>query len=391
MLLTFAVAMWMAQDPASGWRAEMERGKQAWSRQDYTAAAAALNSAAEAAREAGGTAVLECLRALAGVHRSQGDHARAESVLARALESAEESLEVAAALGELSAAQRAQGRIEPALASIERAIRLREARPDSRREDLARDLTTAAVLRLQAGATEAGTETLQRAVKEWDTAAPGDARSLPALEALAAAHRDAARYAEAEPLLWRALRLRESSGSPDSAEVISVVDSLAYVEFGLKKMDEAETLYKRLLALWERNAGPEHPMVALTLDKMAEFYAFQQRYADAETCARQAAALRSKTHVASLNQTGRILLMQAKLSEAEEWYGRTIKIGDLAQAEDETLDPPLRIYAKVLRALNRDEEANALERRVKDALMRKADREGRRPSPVKLPAAGPRQ
>ncbi len=221
-------------------------------------------------------------------------------------------------------------------------------------------------------------------------ASPGDAHSLPALKALAGAYRDAARYAGAEPLLWRALRLRESTGSPDSAEVITVVDSLAYVEFGLKKMDDAEALYKRLLALWERNAGPGHPMVALTLDKMAEFYAFQQRYADAETYARRATTLRARTHVASLNQTGRILLMQAKLSEAEEWYGRTIKIGDLAQAEDDALDPPLRIYAKVLRSLKRDQEADALDKRLKDALLRKADREGRRPSPVKPQPAGPR-
>lgn len=93
-----------------------------------------------------------------------------------------------------------------------------------------------------------------------------------------------------------------------------MVDSLAYVEFGLKKMDDAEALCRRLLALWERNAVPGHPMVTLTLDKMAEFYAFQQRYADAETYARRATTLRARTHVASLNQNGRILLMQAKLS-----------------------------------------------------------------------------
>jgi len=146
-------------------------------------------------------------------------------------------------------------------------------------------------------------------------------------------------------------------------------------------MPEAETLYKRMLDLWRKSAGPDHPMVALTLDKMAEFYAFQQRYAEAEQCASAALEMRMKTHIASLNQTGRILIMQSKIADAEDLYHRTIQIGDLAHAPDEAMDPPLRVYATILRAENRPQEAAAIEKRVKDALLRKADREGRREPP----------
>jgi hypothetical protein len=126
-------------------------------------------------------------------------------------------------------------------------------------------------------------------------------------------------------------------------------------------------------------------MLALTFDKMAEFYAFQQRYPEAEKFAIQALALRTKMHLGSLNQTGRILLMEAKLKEAEDLYRRSVQIGDLAEAPDDALDPVLRIYAKLLRELKRDDEAEKLETRVKDALLRKADKEGRRPSPVTIP------
>ena len=157
------------------------------------------------------------------------------------------------------------------------------------------------------------------------------------------------------------------------------------MEFGLKKFAEAEVLYKRLAALWEKNAGADHPMLALTFDKMAEFYAFQQRYEEAEKFARDALALRTKMHVASLNQTGRILLMEAKLEEAENLYRTALQIGDLAEAPDDVLDPVLRTYAAVLRTLKRDDEAAALDARVKDALLRKTDREGRRSSPVTPP------
>jgi tetratricopeptide (TPR) repeat protein len=206
------------------------------------------------------------------------------------------------------------------------------------------------------------------------------------MEALATAYRDRSQYLEAEPLVLRALRLRETADGPESAEVIAAVDSLAYVEFGLKKFAEAEVLFRRLLALWEANGGPDHPMTALTHDKMAEFFAFQQRYGEAEKSARQALAVRTKLHLASLNQTGRVFLMEAKLAEADDLYHRAVQIGDLAQAPDEALDPLLRVYAKILRELKRDSEADPLELRVKNAILRRADKEGRRPSPVKPPA-----
>ena len=59
-----------------------------------------------------------------------------------------------------------------------------------------------------------------------------------------------------------------------------------------------------------------------------------------------------------------------------------MQIGDLAKAPDDVMDPVLRVYAGILREEKRAEEAKALDQRVKDALSRKGDREGRLPSPV---------
>jgi len=241
------------------------------------------------------------------------------------------------------------------------------------------------VLRQQAGQEEPAIELLKRAIQEWNLAQPGDPQCLQAIEALAGIYRDGSQYAEAEPLLLRAVRLREAADGPETAELIPSVDSLAYVEFGLQKYPEAEAQYKRLLSLWEKNAGQDHPMVALTLDKMAEFYAAQHRYEEAEKSAMEALALRAKTYIASLNQTGRVLLMEAKLDDAADLYLRTVQIGDLAKAPDEVMDAPLRIYTWILREMKRDPEAAAIEKRIKDALLRKADREGRRPAPPPIP------
>lgn len=125
-------------------------------------------------------------------------------------------------------------------------------------------------------------------------------------------------------------------------------------------------------------------MVALTLDKMAEFYAAQQRYAEAGKVANEALAIRAKSYIGSLNQTGRVLLMEGKLDDAEDLYRRTVQVGDLAKAPDDVMDAPLRIYAEVLHKMQRDDEAAAVEKRLKAALLRKADREGRRPAPIQV-------
>jgi hypothetical protein len=386
MLLTPA----LADDPPDA-RAELDKGRQAYAQQQYAAALARFDAAEKDARTAGDALVLlECLRLRAAVQRDSGDAAHADLSLASAAGEAarsfgETSPELATVLEEIATVNRAQGRAEPALAAIEKAIKIREAQTGLERAGLARDLTLAAALHQQAEQVEPAIELLQRAIQEWNLAQPGDPQSLPAIEALAGIYRDRSQYADAEPLLQRAVRMREAADGLESPELIPSVDSLAYVEFGLQKYPEAEALYKRLRGLWEKNAGADHPMVALTLDKMAEFYAAQQRYPEAETVASAALELRAKAYIASLNQAGRVLLMEAKMEDAEDLYRRTAQIGELAKAPDDVMDSPLRIYARVLRAQKRDDEAAVVEKRVKDALLRKADREGRRPAPGAAP------
>ena len=379
--------------PGVDWKAEIEKGNQAIAARDYAEATARFQSAlAQVETEPGEDAgVLAAIRGCATGSRLQGRIADAEQYLSRAVVVAvrlhgDTSLEVAALLSELAAAQRSNGRRQEALTTLQSAVRIRQSRTDGNAEDLARDLTGVATLQVALGDSRFAEETLKQALTAWEAAvAPDSPQLLPVLDALGSIYRASADYEKAEPLYLRALRVCEAALGPDSSELLLTLDSLAYVYFGQRKFTEAEPVYKRLLALWESSAGPEHPMVALTLDKMAEFYAFQQRFEEAEKAASAALTIRTTAHIASLNQVGRVLLMEAKLGEAEDLYRRAIGIGDLAKAPDEMLDPLLRIYAKVLRAGNRPREADAVDKRVKDALLQKADREGRRPSPVKLP------
>jgi tetratricopeptide (TPR) repeat protein len=391
--------LFLAQDAApkaKDWQDSYEAGKQAYRNRDYAEAAARLAESLELAQSSpvAVPGMMDMVRLLASVRRLRGEYGEAEKLLQRLSDvttetSGPDSAEVAALLSELSMVQRAQGRLNEALATIQKAIGIREKR-QTPSEDLAQELTAAAMLRLRLGQGDAALEALKRALDAWDAVAPGDPRCLPALEALANIYRDRSQYAESEPLYLSALKMREAASGPNGAELIATIDSLAYVYFGLKRYTEAGPLYKRLLALWETSASPEHPMVALTLDKMAEFYAAQGRYPEAEELVRRALSIRANMHIGSMHQAGRIYLMEAKLEEADDLYGCAIKIGDLAKVPDDVMDPLLRVYAKVLRELNRGQDADALERRVKEALLRKADREGRRPSPANAKPAGVR-
>src|SRR5258708_4036090 len=298
------------------WRAQFNGGKQGYARQAYVEAVTQLSGALADADDA---TMTETSRLLAAVHREMGDPAQAERVLmteaARCLKRDPNDVRLAPIMEDIAAIKRSRSQLEKAMSSMETAVHIREQHSESPRIEVARDYTSLAMMRYEVQGAEGALTALERAVREWDTAAPGDLQSLVAIEALATAYREVKNCAGAEPLLRRALRLREAVSGPEGAEVISSVDSLAYVEFGLEKMDEAETLYKRLLALWVKNAGPEHPMVALALDKMAEAYTHQQRYEDAQKCTDQALALRAKVHLASLRQSGQLLVLQGKTSE----------------------------------------------------------------------------
>ena len=393
LLLALASPVLAAEDPATQWKTEIESGRKAIAARNYSAAAESFRAALAHAEAVPGEAagVVEALRACARGARLLDRFEDAEQFLSRAVSLSGEkfgdaSPEIASALSELAGVQRAREKRAEALASLRKAVRIRQNLPDVKREDVAKDVTAVALLEVALNDVKAAKETLAQAIGAWEAAAgPDSVQLLPALDALGRIYRDAADYDQAEPLYSRSIEIREAAMGRDSSDLLAALDSMAYVYFGQKKLPQAEATYKRLLALWIASAGPDHPMVALTHDKLAEFYAFQQRYPEAEAESSQALTLRTAQHLASLQQTGRILLMEAKMKEAEDHYRRAVQIGDLGKAPDEAMDPVLRIYATVLRTANHPQEADAIDKRVKEALFRKGEREGRRPSPVKLP------
>ena len=77
------------------------------------------------------------------------------------------------------------------------------------------------------------------------------------------------RYAEAEPLLKRALAIREQQLGTDHPDTATSLGNLAELYSTQGKYAEAEPLLKRALAIWEQQLGIDHPNTATTRNNYA--------------------------------------------------------------------------------------------------------------------------
>jgi tetratricopeptide (TPR) repeat protein len=99
---------------------------------------------------------------------------------------------------------------------------------------------------------------------------------------------------EAEPLYQRALSIREKALRLEDLAVPYSLKRLAGLYQTQGEYGKAEPLYQRALTIWEKALGEQHPRLAWILDGLAELYYAQGEYAEAENRYKQALALREK-------------------------------------------------------------------------------------------------
>ena len=369
------------------WMVETSAGRRNFAEGKYAEAVASYRAALAKAEEskAETAAIAPLLQPLAAALKVGGDPAEAQRVLERLLPLVAElhgaqGHPYADVLVEIANVQRMQDLRKEASETITKVVQIRSALGLS--EALAKDATLAGAIFQEMGDSEGAKNYYTQALAFWGALPTSGLQVLTVLDPLVAIYRDESAYRDTEIYCLWALRLREATLGPKHSELIATLDSLAYALFGQKKYEEAEPVYLRLLAIWEGSAGAEHPMVALTLDKMVEFYSAQKLYDKAAPLSQRSQAMRTKAVLESFHRTGRVLIGEQKLPEAIDLYQRAIKIGENAKVPDESMEGLLRTYALVLAHSGRKEESAAVEKRLKDAIIGKADREGtRRPQP----------
>jgi tetratricopeptide (TPR) repeat protein/DNA-binding XRE family transcriptional regulator len=145
--------------------------------------------------------------------------------------------------------------------------------------------------------------------------------------------RERGAYGEAEPLLQRALRIREQVLGTDHPDVARTLNYLANVYWQQSKYGKAEPLLQRALRIREQVLGPNHPEVANTLHNLATLFLAQGNYGAAEPLYQQALRIVEQSlgpnhlNVAStLHNLASLFLTRGSYVAAEPLYQQALRI-----------------------------------------------------------------
>jgi tetratricopeptide (TPR) repeat protein len=184
--------------------------------------------------------------------------------------------------------------------------------------------------------------------------------------------RNLGNYAEAEPLLRRALAVDERSLGPNHPNVATCLNNLAALLHDTNRLKEAESLYRRALAIDEQSFGANDPRVATCLNNLSQLLQATNRLEEAESLYRRALAIDEQGFGPShprvavhLNNLAELLKATNRLDEAEPFYRRALAIDENGLGPNHPrVASHLNNLAQLLQAINRPDEAKALYRRA---------------------------
>ncbi|OYW74057.1 MAG: hypothetical protein B7Z37_19280 [Verrucomicrobia bacterium 12-59-8] len=180
------------------------------------------------------------------------------------------------------------------------------------------------------------------------------------------------RLAEAEPLMRRALQIDEASYGPEHPDVAIDLNNLAQLLQARNRLAEAEPLMRRALQIDEASYGPEHPNVAIRLNNLAQLLKVTNRLAEAEPLMRRALQIDEASFGAEhpkvairLNNLAQLLQATNRLAEAEPLMRRALEIDEASYGPEHPMVAiRLNNLAQLLKDTNRLAEAEPLMRRA---------------------------
>ncbi len=135
---------------------------------------------------------------------------------------------------------------------------------------------------------------LKDALREAEAFGAEDPRLAVTLNNLGLLYEVQKKYAEAEPLLQRALAIREKSLGPEHLDVAKSLSNLGAIYRAQGRYPEAEPLLRRALTIGEKVLGPEHPDLAISLENYAGLLRRLGRDGEASGLEARAKAIRAK-------------------------------------------------------------------------------------------------
>jgi len=180
------------------------------------------------------------------------------------------------------------------------------------------------------------------------------------------------RYAEAEPLIRRALAITEASYGSDHPSVAATLNNLARLLQDTNRLAEAEPSMRRALAITAARYGPDHPDVALPVNNLAGLLYDTNRRTEAEPLYRRALEITEASYgpdpprlAIALNNLAQLLQDTNRPEEAEPLFRRALAIDEASYGPDHpAVARDLSNLAGLLRTTDRPAEAEPLMRRA---------------------------
>jgi tetratricopeptide (TPR) repeat protein len=164
--------------------------------------------------------------------------------------------------------------------------------------------------------------------------------------------RERTRYAEAKPLLERALTIQEKTLGAEHRDTATILNNLAGLYDDQGEYGKALPLSERALAIREKALGAEHPSTAVSLNNLAGLYEAQGEYGKALPMYERALAIREKALGTEHPDTATSLNNLAGLYEAQGEYGKALPLYERALAiREKTLGAKRRETATSLNNL----------------------------------------
>ncbi len=155
----------------------------------------------------------------------------------------------------------------------------------------------------------------------------------PGLTAKAVSLQSRGKYAEAEPLLRKALAASAEALGPKHPQAARGYNNLASLFYSQGRFREAEGLYRQALAIWEEALGPSHPLTASTRGAVGLSLHSQGRAREAEPLLRKALAVQEAVlgprHPETARGSNNLALSldaQGRYREAEPLYRQALAV-----------------------------------------------------------------
>ncbi len=328
---------------------------------------------------------------LADVLEKQARYDESEQLFRQVLEIREQELglehvDVADCLGHLGILASIRGQYAEAESQLKRAIDLFEksAERDQQRERIADCLFGLALLYHTQGRYADAEPLYRKVITIREDVLGGDHYLVAtALGGFSKLYSDQGDYVSAERLARQSHEILEKILGTTNPFLVRSLHRLALAQNGQRKLRDAEETLRRALEIGEKNPGSDQLQIAEVQNSLAAILLERARPKEAEPLLEQAIARYEAIHGPNhpslsgpLNNLGLIYSDRGELLKGEKCLARSLKLAELQVGMDHPyLLFVLYNYESVLRQLNRNNDADEIERRRKEIQSKGVPRE----------------